>query len=205
MGCLYKLDFASGKSYVGMTEKSMSQRMTSHRRAARGKSQYAVYRAWRKYGEPKPRILAFATGEYLFFLEEQAVRAYGTYGSGGYNLTPGGHVNPMHTPEGRAKLSESKQDAPPRSAEWCAKLSAALTGKKPSEETRVKLRARRASSETCAKRSAALMGHPVSDETRAKISASHMGIRHSPEALVKISEASLKMWAARRASQECVA
>ena len=61
-----------------------------------------------------------------------------------------------------------------RSAESCAKMSAAQIGKKQSPET-------------IAKRAAALRGKPRPDHVKAKISASHVGIRPSEETRRKMS------------------
>lgn len=195
MGFLYKLDFLSGKSYIGITDKeSMSRRLNCHRCEARhNRSDYAVHRAWRKYGEPLVTVLAVATGRVLLDLEKWAVALYGTYGDGGYNMTPGGEKGTC-TPEAREKLriamtgrvrsleSRARQSAStkgklrgPLSDEHKAKMSAVAKQRKYSPETRAKMRAARLGMvyppDVCAKISASLKGKIVSVETRKKLSA----------------------------------
>jgi hypothetical protein len=54
---LYKLDFASGKSYVGVTS-----------------SPLPVHRAWAKYGKPKVAVLAIVQRKDLPDVEQAQVR-----------------------------------------------------------------------------------------------------------------------------------
>jgi len=167
MGYLYRLDFASGKRYIGITnEPTAKRRFLTHRGSAKAGSGLAVHRAWRKYGEPRMKVLAIATGEFLLELERRAVAAFRTSDRDGYNLTPGGDFNPATTPEARAKMSLARRGRP-LSPETRAKMSArvftaehraniakAKTGSKHSPETIAKLTGRTRSPEHCARISA---------------------------------------------------
>lgn len=159
MGFLYRLDFASGKSYVGITNGTMKQRLRNHKKKLQQDYDLALYRAWRKYGEPRVTVLARADKDYLMEIEPKAIIAYGTRVPGGYNLTAGGApVMLWHSQETKDKIG------------------ALSTGRVCSDETRAKI-------------SAANLGHPVLPETRAKMSMAHMGKILSPEHCAKLSEA----------------
>lgn len=212
MGYLYRLDFASGKSYIGITiEKTLKRRLWNHR-AVSAVGSAAVYRAWRRYGEPRAVLLAKASGAFLLELEQRAVRAYGTYGPGGYNMTPGGEVNPTSLAEVRKKLSlaqkgkkasaetRAKMSAshkgkkrPPRSLEHRRNLSLARIGKTASASTIEKMRrastGRTWSAETRRKCIASLTGRKHSAETRAKLAAIKRGGKASPETRARMSAA----------------
>lgn len=155
MGYLYRLEFSSGKGYIGITERrTLSKRIDRHRDAVKSGGQYAVHRAWRKHGEPVVRVLAMASGKYLLDLEQRAIASYGTFGPGGYNMTPGGEVPPSTIPE------------------IAAKLSVAMRGRKLPPETIARMRLFRPSAGTREKMAAAKRGRKLSVETRAKMSAS---------------------------------
>ena len=163
MGYLYKLDFASGKSYVGITyQKRLELRIRTHRCCAASGDKLPVYRAWRKHGEPIVTVLAIAGGDHLLLLEKRAVEVYGTFGKGGYNASPGGDLVPVMTPEIRAKIA------------------AAAVGRVYSVETRAKMSARG-------------KGRPKSAETRAKIAEWHRGRKYSAEVKLKMSIAKLAL------------
>lgn len=211
MGFLYKLDFASGKSYIGITFGTMRGRMHSHKCDSKTRSQYAVHRAWRKHGEPVVTVLAIASGDFLRELERRAVAAYGTYGSGGYNMTPGGEIAPPMTPERRAKLSlamigkkhsqetralmsvvRKGEKRPPRSAEHRERLSTYAKTRVFTPEQRVRMAASRIglkrSQETKGKTSASLTGRTFSIEHRIKLSAAAKGRSFSGATRAKMAE-----------------
>ena len=152
MGELYKLDFANGKSYIGITTKTAAERFNGHR--ARSKSikggDSALYQAWRKHGEPQMKVLAVLEDRELAHTEQRAIAAYGTLVPNGYNVTIGGDVSPMTLPEVAAKISAMRKGVKLSDAHKAALsasqrgkarpgLAAALTGKKASEETRKKM------------------------------------------------------------------
>jgi hypothetical protein len=186
MGFLYKLDFASGKSYVGITNGTMDRRLRNHKKKLQQDYDLALYRAWRKYGEPRVTVLAMADKDYLLELEPKAIVAYGTRVPTGYNLTAGGLPAMLwHSQETRDKIGAAGKGRIV-SAETRAKHSAAMLGRSVSPEARAKISAAHAgktlSEEHCAKLSEAHMGQsrPCSPETRIKISESNVGRGFTP-------------------------
>lgn len=221
IGFLYKLTFASGKSYFGITtKKSVSNRVSDHRSATLSGCNFAVNRAWRKHGEPLVSVLAIAKGDFLLELESRAIAAYGTYGKNGYNMTPGGDIGPTTLPEIRVKLSIAKigtKLSPETIAklrgrifsdQHRAKIRLARAKQVITEETKAKLRAAVMSEETRKKISDALKGRRQSashlanriaamrtPEARAKFSAASKGRPKSPETKAKMSIAGKKRYA----------
>jgi hypothetical protein len=107
MAVLYKLTFASGKSYIGQTVKSMRKRLTQHRAAARVGSALAVHLAWAKYGEPEVCVLgSYDGGDELNQAERDAIKAYGTLSPFGYNIAYGGETAPSKSPEVARKIAD---------------------------------------------------------------------------------------------------
>jgi hypothetical protein len=138
IGYLYKLDFVSGKSYIGITAGKLAARIQQHRcDAMKGRSQLPVHRAWRKHGAPKVTVLVIAAADYLLELERRAVAAYNTF-KGGYNASPGGDLVPVMTPEIRAKIG-AKARGRKASEETRRKLSLAHTGRTHSPESKARM------------------------------------------------------------------
>ena len=198
MGYLYKLDFSSGKSYIGITtQKRMSDRIKGHKHdAEHGRKNNAVQLAWRKHGEPKLTVLAVANGSFLLELEQRAISAYNTHTPNGYNMTVGGDVNPM---EGKTHSIEVRNA-----------ISAAGVGRVLSPEARAKISAskigKKRSPETCAKMSNSMMGKKLSEETKKKIVAARVGYKHSEETRAKISTALTgKKYGSRGKGRMCAA
>lgn len=135
MGQLYKLDFANGKSYIGITTKDAQHRFNGHRarcRSTKG-NDATLYHAWRKHGEPKLVVLAVVEDADLAETEIRAIKAFNTLVPNGYNMTPGGDVSPLVDPLIAAKLIGNKNaegSRHVRSAEYKAKLSKSLAGNK---------------------------------------------------------------------------
>ena len=143
MGHLYKLDFPSGKSYVGITVTSALDRFKGHRKSARDGSQAAVHRAWRKYGDPELSVLAVVENKMLQDAEKRAIAVFGTFGKGGYNLTPGGEVSPFHVPELFARAianSIATRRSRPMSQKDRDARGAAMRGRQHTPESRAKMR-----------------------------------------------------------------
>ena len=92
MASLYRLDFSSGKSYIGATTQKLKYRMQKHRAAALHGigTQFDVHRAWAEFGEPELVILAEVAPEDLAQAEMEAVARFNTLEPNGYNLTAGG-------------------------------------------------------------------------------------------------------------------
>ncbi len=170
-GTLYKLTFPNGKSYIGITKHSIEHRIKIHIRASRSGRKLAIYNAIRKYGEDsfKVHVLAMDNPDNLPMLEINAIKKYGTFGVGGYNLTAGGEGTLGRSftvsEETKAKISKTTKGrvGKPLSNETKKKLRDANIDKKASEATKKKI-------------SIALMGKQkgkiTSEETKAKISVS---------------------------------
>ena len=103
MGILYKLDFPSGKSYIGITKRSVLGRFNSHRVGAGARNATLVSTAWRKYGEPHLVILAIVENYLLFETEKKAIAIFKTFAPQGYNLTCGGDGS-QQTLEGKTRI-----------------------------------------------------------------------------------------------------
>lgn len=185
MGALYKLDFTSGKSYVGITAGLALSRFKGHAIAAKQGSTLAVHSAWRKYGVPVLTVLAILRREDLLNAERRAVHVFGTISPNGYNMTPGGESNPMLIPELAAKVSATMMGHKVTD-ETRAKLSKVMAGRKASSDTRAKLSASHRGKPLSAEHIEKLRGRIVSAETRAKISVIHKGKTISEEHKVRL-------------------
>lgn len=137
MGVLYKLQFSSGKAYIGITRTDLAQRVDGHRKSVRGGSSCAVHNAWRKYGEPEAIVLAIIEDRELFSTEIRAIAAYRTLAPHGYNCTPGGDGAPSCHPDVAAKISAAMKGKT-KSAEHRRKLAIAQTGMKDKPETTIR-------------------------------------------------------------------
>lgn len=189
MGELYRLDFANGKSYVGITKGKSTFRYKGHRRVAEAGSLCAVHAAWRKHGEPCLTVLAILEDRELPSTEMRAIAAYKTLTPAGYNMTPGGESNPMHTESAKAKVSAKllgrvfKAETIERMSlsatrrcstpEGLAAVGLANKGKRASEASRAKMRVaqtgRTHSEETKRKIGKATASRAWSEESRAKM------------------------------------
>lgn len=109
MGILYRLDFSSGKSYVGVTSCTARSRYNNHANDARRGSKLLVHSAWRRHGAPRMKVLAIVEDRILLEVERRAVNVFGTLNPGGYNMIEGGAESPSLYPEVRAKISRSKK------------------------------------------------------------------------------------------------
>lgn len=106
MHTLYKLDFASGKSYIGQTTQTMNIRIQAHARATKYGSQLAVHCAWRKYGKPIITVIAeLSSQDELHIAEIEAIKNMKTLSPDGYNVGYGGETAPSKNPEVAAKIA----------------------------------------------------------------------------------------------------
>ena len=160
MAFLYQLTSPSGRSYVGVTTRSVEERWSQHSKVAAAGSGFAVHRAIRKYGADsfEVRTLAQVEGSEMFELEKRAIQALGTKAPLGYNLTNGGDGVPGITRvlSNEAALGRKRG---PRSAAVRAKISASRKGQSLSPQTRAKI-------------AEAHSGRCLSPDHKAKISAS---------------------------------
>lgn len=153
MGHLYKLDFANGKSYIGITTKGAETRFVQHRKSSVKGSNLAVHHAWRKHGEPKLVVLAVVEDADLPATEIRAIKAFNTLVPNGYNVTEGGQTSPLLSPSVAAKVSAAmignkSSIGRKLSDEHKAKIGASssgrmsMLGKRHSEETKKRIAAK---------------------------------------------------------------
>lgn len=106
-GVIYVARFPNGKCYIGQTRMKFERRVYAHTFAAKGDSDLAIYRAWKKHGAPVFSILDEAPVDDLDVLEQIYIEQYGTLSPNGYNLTSGGGVGTTVAEETKAKQSAS--------------------------------------------------------------------------------------------------
>jgi group I intron endonuclease len=109
MGIIYKFKFPNGKCYIGMTKQKLYRRLSVHRRDAKKGCNFAVHRAWRKYGEPIVTIIYEVDNLLLRKYEQQAIKELNTLVPNGYNLTTGGDGGWEISEETREKLSIARK------------------------------------------------------------------------------------------------
>jgi hypothetical protein len=108
MCVLYRLDFASGKSYVGQTLRKLHVRINAHRTAANRGSMLPVHCAWRRYGEPEITVVGtFQSADDLHKAEIALIAELGTCAPNGYNVSLGGDTAPSKNPAVAAKIAEA--------------------------------------------------------------------------------------------------
>jgi group I intron endonuclease len=162
MSCIYALNFPNGKRYIGMTSMLLSKRMAIHRMALKRQCSSALYRAWRKHGDPKVETLAVVEKHMLRDTERKAIAVFGTMVPNGYNLVAGG--------EGGGVSAESRR-----------KMSLARKGKRKSEEHRRRIGLGQLG------RSGTWTGKTQSPEHVEKRAQAHRGVKRSPEFRVRMS------------------
>lgn len=208
-GLIYKLTFASGKSYIGLTTQPLKNRIKEHRfDALRRASPLPVHNAWRVHGEPEASVLAEATIDDLCDLEVRLIRENGTLRPGGYNLSLGGDMPPSWipgVPEKISALAKARGISDAHRAamrqglleaykdpELRARLSEIRRGRPVTEEHKAKLRlamvGRKLTEEHKAKLKLARNKRPpASDETRSRMSGSQKA-RRALQPLITQSE-----------------
>lgn len=174
-----------------MTIKSLRHRLYCHSFKARQESpKLLLHRAWKLHGEPVAEVIEKVPNRELAAAEIRQIAAHGSFGEGGYNMTPGG------------------EDSPMKVAATVEKVRAlALTPERIARNREVHLGSKR-SLETLKLMSQMRKGKPVSDETRHKMSATHKamgtrpptnsGRRHSKESKSRMSEFMKKAWTQER-------
>lgn len=211
---MYLLTFSSGRQYVGISKNGAKFRYLKHRNGANNGDNVICHKAWRKYGDPDMRVLAVADEDYIFTLEQRAIKSYRTMFPHGYNMMAGGELSPASSRIVAQKISASKKGKPlhPNTRAACI---AKNTGFKHSDETKAKLsavhRGRPCSEETRRKISDAQKGKPRPLDGLLKMAASMRGKKDSDETRLKKSIAAsirhqppenyAKGWATRRSQQ----
>lgn len=128
MGCVYKIEFPSGKVYIGMTMDNLARRIKGHVYAAtvRG-SKHLVHKAIRKYCD-NYTVTVIAESNSKIDLQQKeiaCIEQFRCLAPLGYNSTKGGESvqgykwteeqlrrNPMKFSESRARLSAAKKGIP---------------------------------------------------------------------------------------------
>jgi group I intron endonuclease len=174
---IYKItNIVNNKCYVGQTRRNLPTRMAEHVSRAKHNCKWAITYAIRKYGAENFSIHSLDLAEdrnLANWLESLYIGLLRANQAGyGYNMTAGGE-GVEHTPEIRAKIS------------------AALTGKPLSIESRAKLKGNKNASghknslglkhsvEAKARIGAAQTGKIMSPETREKIRLSMLGKKNA--------------------------
>lgn len=184
------------KRYVGQTISTVTERWRQHKHlASRGKLNYPIYRAIRKYGIENFSIKQIAKVSsnngigWLNILEELFIKHYKTLKPNGYNVYQGGE-NKSHHSDTKEKIRVANKGKQFRlghtnTQDHNAKISKALTGKKRapfteqakqnmSESGKVKI----FTSEHKVNLSKSLQGkkrRPMSDEHKEKIRINNIG------------------------------
>jgi len=157
----------NGKSYVGLTQKSLEKRWCEHVKESQRGSTKPFHKAIRLVSDDSWEHLILAEGIETFdeaakleikFIEELKTKI----SENGYNCTDGGDGfrGGTHSEEARKKLSEAGK------------------GRKHTEEAKEKIRN-------------ALLGKPRSEELKEKVSKANKGRKRTDEQRMKISEGQL--------------
>jgi len=156
---LYRLTFPNGKIYIGLSTKSLKERVRQHLSAAyHGKSKTVLVKAIRKYeGNFSSEVLCVGSLSFIQQLEISAIERFKSLYPNGYNLAFGGEISAMLNPH------------------VADKVSASLTGRKLKPESIAKREATKKRNGT----------HIPTQETRQKLSAWQIGRKMSPEAVAK--------------------
>lgn len=180
---LYVAEFPNGKRYFGITGRSLTARIKAHWDCVR-RPRYPVHKALKKYGtEVVFRTLAVGERFYIADLEIKAIALFRTRDrQHGYNVTLGGDLSPMATPEVAARAG-LRHRGKVISEEMRQALRAARLGWKHTSETKARIRAAhkgrvipRHIVEAIAEKN---RGRKASAETRGKLSAALMGNRRA--------------------------
>lgn len=201
MGCLYKLTSPSGKSYIGITNKTFEKRWLKHIEQAKQNREGALYNAIRKYGHENFTKEILKESEIwtdLCKLEQEKIKEMNTMYPNGYNLTIGGEgVQGRFVSEEsriRMSLAQKKRFQNPEQRQKMSEY-AKIAGQKISlkyqkirEEKAIEKIKYRASIEYKEKRSNAIKLAMSNPETKKKMSLAAKKRASDPEWKRKISE-----------------
>ena len=194
-GIIYKLDFPSGKSYIGLTTQSLKGRLASH--LSRSSKCPQVKRAIAKYGWSSVvvTILVELPKALLPEYEKKFIDIFDTYRRG-YNGTPGGDVSPMTCPEVAAR-SRATLLQPERQQRKIATFKKTRIDPVVAQRYVDGLKRAHADPEKRAKYRAGWKAAQSKPEARAKQSAIQKVAQNRPEVSKKRSESLLATWALR--------
>jgi len=167
---------ATGRRYVGKTEKLLAERWGAHLRSAKKNPKTYLHKAIHKYGPEAFNTSVLFTGEdsaALCEVEKFWISELKTKVPNGYNLTDGGEgVSGFKMPAAAIEKTAAAKRGVRQSLEHIAKAAIGRKGRK-------------CSPETISKMSAANMGKRLSPEHRAKLAKAHLGMKQSPETVAK--------------------
>jgi group I intron endonuclease len=178
MGYIYMIkNKVNNKCYIGQSiGKDINVRWRDHIRRSNTDDCPALYGAFRKYGLEKFefKIICISFDEACDDLEVYYISKYNTISPNGYNIESGGNKNKIFHPETCKKISIALTGKK-HSEERKLKNSNSQKGKKHTEESKKKMSESRKgkkfnlSNEQRQKWSNRLKGHPVSDKTRQRV------------------------------------
>lgn len=190
----------TGKQYVGQS-KGITKRFARHKRAARTKHKreaFYLHNAIAKHGVDNFRfeVLFYAKdSEYLNFMEQKCIQAYGTLSPNGYNLDTGGGVNRVVSESTRRKFAgrEAWNKGIPITEEQKRKQSIAMMGKpSPQKGKPASAEQKRKQSEKMKGRPAWNKGVPMSEEQKAKLRGLDKSYTKTPEYRAMMSKVKKK-------------
>jgi|SaaInlV_125m_DNA_1040241.scaffolds.fasta_scaffold01647_1 hypothetical protein len=195
-GIIYKLDFPSKKSYIGLTEQTLKDRLASH--ALRSSKCPQVKKAIAKYGWSTVIVTvlvelpAYLLPEY----EKKFIDIYDTYRRG-YNATPGGDMSPMTCPEVAAK-SRATLLQPERQQRKIATYKETRADPVVAQRYVDGLKRAHADPEKSARYRAGWKAAQSKPEAREKQSKIQKVAQNRPETVKKRSESVIAAWALRK-------
>lgn len=110
MGCVYKLDFPNGKSYIGFTRKTAAERFKQHIRHTRDSRYRRVTEAFIECNPADIKVTTLLIADdidYLWMMEIRLIAAFNTLEPNGYNVSLGGAGIGKWSPEMRSRMVES--------------------------------------------------------------------------------------------------
>jgi len=177
MGCLYKIDFKNGKSYIGITISRGERRLKIHERNMENGRTSILYSAFKKYpGQYTVKELAWSDNwNVLCKIEQQAIKTFNTKIPHGYNMTDGGDGSVGHSPSKETKRKMSLAARRTCTEETKRKIGSSNTGKIKSPEARLKMRIKK-------------LGRKLKPEHVEKLRQANQGSKRTEEQCRHISE-----------------
>lgn len=138
---VYKITFSNNKVYIGITNRSLKDRMVEHKSRLKTGRKNKLYSAMKKYEDFQVDILEKCeTYDMAKTLEIKYIKHFNSNGAGGYNMTDGGDGALGYRPSDQTRDRMSKaQKGKKRSPEHIKTISEAKKGFKFSEESKIKM------------------------------------------------------------------
>lgn len=195
-GIIYKLDFPSKKSYIGLTEQTLKSRLASH--VSRSSKCPQVKQAIAKYGWSSVvvTVLVELPKALLPEYEQKFIDIFDTYRRG-YNATPGGDMSPMTCPEVAAR-SRATLMQPERQQRKIATFKKTRADPVVAQKYVDGLKRAHADPAKKAKYRAGWKAAQSRPEVRAKQSEIQKVAQNRPETIKKRSESVIAAWALRK-------